>query len=69
MEKRARSLLKTLSWRIVATSTTILLVFLLTENLVLSASVGSLEAVIKTIVYYLHERLWNMLNFGREKLH
>lgn len=66
MEKRIRTLSKTLSWRIVATSTTVALVFLLSNNVVLSASVGSLEALVKTIVYYFHERVWNASNFGRE---
>ncbi len=68
MEKHVRSLMKTLSWRIAATSTTIVLVFLFTENLLVSAGVGSAEAIVKTIVYYLHERIWNMSNFGREIL-
>lgn len=66
MEKRVRSLAKTISWRIVATSTTILLVFLFTGNLVISASVGSLELLAKIVIYYVHERIWDMSNFGRE---
>jgi adenylylsulfate kinase len=65
MEKRSRSLVKAISWRIVATVTTTTMVYLFTKNLTLSASIGALEQV-KIIVYYLHERLWNMLNFGRE---
>jgi len=65
MEKRVRSLLKAISWRIVATSTTILLVFLLTGNLVISVGVGSLELLFKTVIYYIHERIWNMSNFGK----
>lgn len=66
MERRVRSLAKTISWRIVATSTTILLVFLFTGNLVISASVGSLELLAKIVIYYVHERIWDMSNFGRE---
>lgn len=68
MEKRIRTLSKTSSWRIVATSTTVVLVFLISNNLVLSATVGSLDALVKTIVYYFHERAWNASNFGRENL-
>jgi adenylylsulfate kinase len=66
MEKRVRSVAKTMSWRIVATSTTILLVFLFTRDFVISASVGSLEVLAKTVIYYVHERIWNVLDFGRE---
>jgi len=65
MEKPVRSVAKTISWRIVATSTTILLVFLFTRNFVISASVGSLEVLAKIVIYYLHERIWNMSNFGK----
>ncbi len=67
MEKHSRSLTKTISWRIVASSITILLVFLFTGNLIISAGIGSLEVLLKTVAYYLHERLWNASNFGREK--
>ena len=65
MEKRFRSILKAVSWRIVATLTTIALAFVLTGNLVVSASLGALEVTVKIVVYYLHERLWNLTNFGR----
>jgi uncharacterized membrane protein len=65
MEKHVRSLAKAISWRIVATFTTIFLVFLLTGNFVISASVGALELLSKTIIYYIHERIWNLSNFGR----
>jgi adenylylsulfate kinase len=65
MEGRLRSILKAVSWRIVATLTTIALAFVLTGNLVVSASLGALEVTVKIVVYYLHERLWNLTNFGR----
>lgn len=64
MEKRVRSIAKAISWRIVASLTTILLVFLFTGNLVISVSVGSLEFFAKIVIYYIHERVWNMSNFG-----
>ena len=64
-----RSLAKSVTWRVVATLTTILLVYLLTGNLVLSTSVGALELLAKTAIYYIHERVWNMVHFGRETNH
>ncbi len=67
MEKRLRSLAKTISWRIVATLTTILLVFVFTGNLAISLNVGGLEIILKTVIYYLHERVWNLTSFGRER--
>jgi uncharacterized membrane protein len=65
MEKPIRSLVKAISWRIIATLTTILLVFIFTGNLILSGSIGFLELILKTLIYYIHERVWNMSNFGR----
>jgi len=65
MEKRMRSILKAISWRIVATITTILLAFLFTGNWTISASIGVVEVFVKIAVYYLHERLWNLSDFGR----
>ena len=65
MQKRVRSILKAISWRILATVTTILLAFLFTGNWTISASIGVVEVFVKIAVYYLHERLWNLSNFGR----
>ena len=69
MEKNVRSLAKSITWRAVATLTTILLVYLFTGNIVLSTSVGALELLVKTAIYFIHERVWNMINFGRETNH
>jgi uncharacterized membrane protein len=65
MEKPARSILKAISWRIVATLTTIFLVFAFTGNLVLGSGVGAAELTVKILIYYVHERVWNRLGFGR----
>ena len=67
MEKPLRSLFKAISWRIVATLTTILLVFVYTGNWVISGSVGLLELILKIVIYYVHERVWNLVGFGRER--
>ncbi len=45
--------------------TTILLVYAFTGNIVLGSSVGAAELIVKTLVYYVHERVWNRLGFGR----
>lgn len=66
MENRARSLAKAITFRIMATFITILLVFLFTGNSALSAGIGALEFILKMLFYYLHERIWNIVNFGRE---
>ncbi len=67
METHLRSLVKAISWRIVATLTTIFLVFAYTGDLILSGGVGLTEIGAKLIAYYFHERVWNAIGFGRNK--
>lgn len=67
MEKHIRSFLKAISWRIVATLTTICIVFAFTGDVFVSGGVGVVESLIKIFVYYLHERIWLLIPFGRDK--
>lgn len=67
MEKPVRSVAKAISWRIVATLTTVVLVFVFSKDLALGTIVGITELIAKTVIYYVHERVWNLSNFGREK--
>ncbi len=57
-ENWRRSVFKTISWRITATGTTIAIVYVLTGEAILSLGVGSLELLLKTVLYYAHERIW-----------
>ena len=54
-----RHILKTITWRFIATSDTILIAWVLTENLSLGLKIGSLEVITKMVLYYLHERFWS----------
>lgn len=67
MEKPIRSLAKAISWRIVASLTTIFLAFIFTRNLVLSGTIGFSELLLKPLIYFIHERLWNLSDFGRQR--
>jgi uncharacterized membrane protein len=67
MERPIRSIMKAISWRIIATLTTMSLVYVFSGNLVLGTLVGAGELFFKTIVYYVHERIWNWSSFGRQK--
>ncbi len=60
-----RSIVKGVSWRVVATLTTISLVFFLTGNLYIAFSVGFIEIFAKLLFYYLHERVWNRIEWGK----
>jgi uncharacterized membrane protein len=63
-ESRLRSILKSLSWRIVATLTTIALTWFFTGEVDTALKVGSFEFVLKFLIYYFHERAWQMVPRG-----
>lgn len=57
-ESRLRSLLKAISWRVIATLTTMLITWWVTGSLNAAMLVGSVEFFAKFVIYYLHERIW-----------
>ncbi len=68
-ESHIRSLLKGISWRIIATADTVLVVLLVTSffgeaNLQHAISIGFFEFFIKLFIYYLHERIWQQVRKG-----
>jgi uncharacterized membrane protein len=67
MDSHARSLAKAVSYRIVGSLSTAGLVFLLTGSATVSLGAGLLDALIKTVLYFAHERVWNYISYGRAK--
>ena len=63
-----RSLAKTLTWRFIATTTTIFVAFILTGSVLISLEIGSLEVILKTIFYYLHEKSWERVDYGKDEM-
>ena len=67
-ESKRRSIYKTISWRFWATLTTAILVYIFTGRIALAATVGGFEIVIKIFLYFLHERAWNNVKYGKRQL-
>jgi len=67
MESTRRSIAKALSWRIVATAITTILVYLFTGKGEFAATIGLVDTTIKFVIYFGHERLWNRIPYGREE--
>ena len=63
-ESHTRSLLKTFSWRIVATSTTVTIAYFVFGDVSSALTVGGIEFFAKMVIYYLHERAWQKLPRG-----
>jgi len=53
-----RHILKTISYRILGTLTTVIIAYSLGASLEVSSMLGVGELVLKPIIYFLHERLW-----------
>ena len=54
-----KSIVKTISWRIIAFIITTALVFALSNDHAIAITIGIADMIIKLIAYYIHERLWN----------
>ena len=67
-DKHYRSVVKAISWRATGTVDTVIISFLITGQIKLAMSIGFVELFTKIFLYYLHERIWNRISFGREKL-
>ena len=67
IETHYRSIVKAISWRAGGTVVTCLVAWLLTGSLDMAARIGVLDTAIKIGAFYMHERLWNRLDFGKKK--
>ena len=66
-EKPLRSIIKAVSWRLTGTADTIILSFIITGKMKFALSIGFVELITKTLLYFFHERLWNRIKFGKTK--
>ena len=62
-----RHLLKTVTWRVIGTLDTILLSFWIWGDGAQSVQIGGAETVSKSVLYFLHEKMWYRIAFGIEK--
>lgn len=59
-----RSILKTITWRIVATTDTFLISFFITGQWTWASAIAGVEVVTKMGLYYLHERGWSRIKIS-----
>ncbi len=58
---RTRSLAKAFTWRVTATITTTLITYAVTGEVRTAVIIGATEFIVKFIIYYGHERAWNLV--------
>lgn len=66
-EAHLRSILKAVSYRLLASIATGSIAFVFTRRLDISLGIASVEAVAKVFCYYIHERLWSFIKIGRKE--
>jgi uncharacterized membrane protein len=64
-ELKKRTLVKTMTWRVTASLTIFLIAWILTGDLLIGVSIGSIETLAKIFLYYYHERIWNNINWAK----
>ena len=64
-DKPIKSVVKSISWRVIATFITIILVYIFTRKITIALSIGFLEFSTKLLFFYLHERIWNKIKWGK----
>ena len=64
---QTRTILKTISWRIVGTLDTMALGWIITGDPLLGVKIGGLELITKFVLYYIHERIWLKSKYGIKK--
>jgi uncharacterized membrane protein len=66
-DKHHRSLIKAVSWRLTGSVDTLVITFLVTGTWKWAFYVSGVELFTKIFLYYVHERVWDNLSFGRVK--
>jgi sulfate adenylyltransferase large subunit len=64
-ESHGRSIAKAISWRATGSLDTFLIAALITGNVKLAGGVALSEILTKTALYYIHERAWALVPWGR----
>lgn len=67
-ETNKRSIVKGITWRLVATTTTIIIVYVFFGRLDLAIAAGLIETVLKVGLYWAHERAWFRIRWGKKKI-
>lgn len=67
IESNNRSLLKAISWRLIASITTTVIAFYFGLPAKAIGLVFFADLIIKFVLYYVHERIWTRIKFGIKK--
>ncbi|MEL6122090.1 MAG: DUF2061 domain-containing protein [Bacteroidota bacterium] len=63
-ESHLRSIIKGLTWRVVASATILVITYFTTGDMETALTVTGIEFFVKLLLYYLHERIWQQVPRG-----
>lgn len=66
-ETRKRSLIKTITYRLLIIVSNFVIALVLTRSFSLAAEVAGWSFAVNTMIYFFHERIWNSVKWGRKK--
>lgn len=67
-ERKIRSISKAIAHRILGTLNTFIVAWIFTQNISLSLKVMLARETIAIVIYFVHERFWNKIQWGRYRL-
>jgi uncharacterized membrane protein len=67
IESHPRSFLKAVSWRLLGSLDTFIWSLVMTGSLGIAGSIAGFEVISKIFLFYFHERLWDLVPWGRRK--
>lgn len=65
IESNIRSIAKTISWRITGSFSTFIISYFILGSFLIAGSIAVVQVTANTILYYLHERVWNKIGWGK----
>ncbi len=66
-EHSERSIVKTITYRILIVISTFIITYYLTGEIKFSLELTAAANIVNTVLYYLHERFWNKIRWGKTK--
>ncbi len=60
-----RSLAKAISWRVTGTIDTFLISWIITGQVLLASGIALTEIMTKVVLFWIHERVWNKIKWGK----
>jgi uncharacterized membrane protein len=64
-ETTARSIAKTISWRLTGSGATFAISYAILGDFAVSSTIALIQLTFNTVLYFVHERVWNWIRWGR----